>query len=200
MPCPILKTDPQGIERAAQIILRGGVVAFPTETFYGLGADTLNETALRKIFAMKGRAEDKPLLLLIAEMAWVPRLVRRIPPGAERLMEQFWPGPLTLVFEASSELSPFLTGASGKVGLRVSSHAAALALTRAAGRAITATSANLSGEPSASLPAEVLRSLGESLDAVLDGGKTQGGSEARCWTSPARRRRSSGKGRSHAKI
>ena len=90
-------------------------------------------------------------------------------------MEQFWPGPLTLVFEASSELSPFLTGASGKVGLRVSSHAAALALTRAAGRAITATSANLSGEPSASLPAEVLRSLGESLDAVLDGGKTQGG-------------------------
>ena len=72
MPCPILKTDPQGIERAAQIILRGGVVAFPTETFYGLGADTLNETALRKIFAMKGRAEDKPLLLLIAETAWVP--------------------------------------------------------------------------------------------------------------------------------
>jgi L-threonylcarbamoyladenylate synthase len=175
MPYPILKTDPQGIERAAQVILQGGVVAFPTETFYGLAADTWNETALRKIFAMKRRAEDKPLLLLIAEPAWVPGLVRRIPPAAERLMERFWPGPLTLVFEASPELSSLLTGGAGKVGLRVSSHPAALGLTRAAGRAITATSANLSGEPSASLPAEVLRSLGESLDAVLDGGKTPGG-------------------------
>jgi L-threonylcarbamoyladenylate synthase len=175
MPCPVLKTDPQGIERAAQVILQGGIVAFPTETFYGLAADTLNEKSLQKIFAMKGRAEDKPLLLLIAEKAWVPRLVRRIPPAAERLMEKFWPGPLTLVFEASPELSPLLTGGYGKVGLRISSHPAALGLTRAAGRAITATSANLSGEPSASLPAEVLRSLGESLDAVLDGGKTPGG-------------------------
>jgi L-threonylcarbamoyladenylate synthase len=90
-------------------------------------------------------------------------------------MEKFWPGPLTLVFEASSELSRLLTGGSGKVGLRVSSHPAAWRLTAAAGRAITATSANLSGEPSASLPAEVLRSLGESLDAILDGGKTPGG-------------------------
>jgi L-threonylcarbamoyladenylate synthase len=175
MVCPILKPDPQGIERAAQIVLQGGIVAFPTETFYGLAADAWSERALEKVFAMKGREESKPLLLLVAEAGWVPALVERISPLAERLMEQFWPGPLTLVFEASPQLSPLLTAGSGKIGLRVSSHPAALALTRAAGRAITGTSANLSGQPSASLAAEVLRSLGEAVDAVLDGGKTVGG-------------------------
>ena len=175
MPCPVLKTDSQGIEKAAQLVIQGGVVAFPTETFYGLAADASNEGALRKIFQMKGREESKPLLLLVAEASWVARWVQRIPPEAERLMGQFWPGPLTLVFDASPDLSLLLTGGSGKVGLRVSSHPAALALARAAGRAITGTSANLSGEPSASLPAEVLRSLGEKLDAVIDGGKTVGG-------------------------
>jgi len=175
MNCQILKADPQGIGKAGQLILGGKVVAFPTETFYGLGADALDVQVLQKIFRIKGREEDKPLLLLVADRTWLPGLVRRISPGAERLMERFWPGPLTLVFEAAAHLSPILTAHTGKVGLRISSHPVAQRLVQVVGRAITATSANVSGQPSASLAGEVFQALGEKIDALLDGGKTAGG-------------------------
>ena len=171
----LLRAGPKGIQRAVQIILDGGVIAFPTETFYGLGADALNVQALEKIFQIKGREENKPLLLLVADRTWVPRLVRTIPPAAERLMENFWPGPLTLVFEAASGLPAVLTAGTGKIGLRISSHPVAQVLIQTVGRAITATSANLSGQPSASFSAEVRETLGRELDAILDGGKTNGG-------------------------
>jgi L-threonylcarbamoyladenylate synthase len=176
MNCQVLKVDPQGISRAGEMILHGSVVAFPTETFYGLGADAMDEKAIQKIFQIKGRKEDKPLLLLVADRAWLPGLVKRIPPRAERLMEKFWPGPLTLVFEASPHLPPILTANTGKVGLRISSHPVAQALVKAVGRAITATSANVSGQPSASLAGEVLQALGDRVGAILDGGRTAGGS------------------------
>jgi L-threonylcarbamoyladenylate synthase len=176
MVCPIFKADPPGIEEAARIILQGGVVAFPTETFYGLAADALNERAPQKIFQIKGREENKPLLLLVADRSWVPGLVRKISPLAERLMEKFWPGPLTLVFEASPHLPAILTANTGKVGLRISTHSVARSLVQAVGRAITGTSANLSGQPSVSTAEEVFQALGSSkLDAILDGGKTAGG-------------------------
>lgn len=176
MICPILKGDNRGIERASQFILQGGVVAFPTETFYGLAADALNAWALHKIFQIKGREESKPLLLLIADRSSVPGLAPRISTLAERLMEKFWPGPLTLVFEASPDLPAILTGNTGKVGLRISSHPITQALVYAVGRAITGTSANLSGQPSISTAEEVFQALGSSnLDAILDGGKTAGG-------------------------
>ena len=175
MNCQILTVDSQGISRAGEMILHGSVVAFPTETFYGLGADAMDEKALQKIFQIKGRKENKPLLLLVADRTWLPGLVKKIPPRAERLMEKFWPGPLTLVFEASPRLPPILTANTGKVGLRISSHPVARALVQAVGRAITGTSANRSGRPSASLPAEVFQALGRKVDAILDGGKTAGG-------------------------
>ena len=171
----ILKADPKGIEKAGRIILQGGVVAFPTETFYGLGGDAFNEEALKKIFQIKGREENKPLLLIIADPSWVPGLVKKTSPLAERLMKNFWPGPLTLVFEASPHLSSLLTAKTGEIGLRISSHPVAQALVQFVGLAITGTSANLSGQPGASFPSEVFKALGTRLEAVLDGGKTAGG-------------------------
>lgn len=157
------------------MILDGRVVAFPTETFYGLGADALNEKALKKIFQVKGRDERNPLPLLIADRTWLPGLVKMIPPLAEQLIARFWPGPLTLVFEASPHLPSILTAQTGKIGLRISSHPIAQALVQAVGRAISATSANRSGHPSASSPAEVLQALAQDLEAILDGGETKGG-------------------------
>ena len=171
----VLKADPRGIEKASQKILEGGVVAFPTETFYGLGADALELKALRKVFQIKGREENKPLLLLVADRTWLPGLVKKIPPVAEQLIERFWPGPLTLVFEASPHLPSILTANTGQVGLRISSHPVAQALVQAVGRAITATSANVTGQPSASLASEVSQVLGKGVDAILDGGETAGG-------------------------
>jgi L-threonylcarbamoyladenylate synthase len=175
MGCPILQSDPKGIQKAARIIMQGGVIAFPTETFYGLAADARNEAAIKKIFQVKGREEGNPILLLVAGRSWLSGLVEEVNPQAERLMEKFWPGPLTLVFRASSNVSPLLTANTGKIGIRVSGLAVAQALTRAVGRPITGTSANLSGRPGTSTAEEVAQSLGEKLDAVLDGGKTAGG-------------------------
>ena len=157
------------------MILQGKVVAFPTETFYGLGADALDGEALQKIFRVKEREKDKPLLLLIADRTWLPGLVKHIPPRAEPLMERFWPGPLTLIFAASVHLPPLLTGNTEKIGLRISSHPVAQALVRVVGRAITATSANISGQPGSCQAGEVLKALGKKIDAILDGGKTTGG-------------------------
>ncbi|MCJ7495765.1 MAG: L-threonylcarbamoyladenylate synthase [Deltaproteobacteria bacterium] len=171
----ILKADSQGIKQASQLILQGGVVAFPTETFYGLGADAGDVVALQKVFQIKGREENKPLLLLVAGRTWVQDLVKKISPAAEALIERFWPGPLTLVFEASAHLPPILTANTGKVGLRVSSHPVTQALVQAVGRAVTGTSANLSGQASPSLAAQVSQALGRKVDAILDGGKTAGG-------------------------
>ncbi len=175
MKAPVLKADSKGIARASRIILQGGIVAFPTETFYGLGADAGDVVALQKVFQIKGREENKPLLLLVAGRTWVQDLVKKISPAAEALIERFWPGPLTLVFEASAHLPPILTANTGKVGLRASSHPVTQALVQAVGRAITGTSANLSGQASPSLAAQVSQALGRKVDAILDGGKTAGG-------------------------
>ncbi len=175
MSCLILKADPEGIKKAREIILNGGIIAFPTETFYGLAADAFNEQALRRIFEIKGREEIKPLLLLLAEVSWIAPLVKRIPPLAQKLMDKFWPGPLTLVFAAQMHLSPLITGNTGKVGLRISSNSLTQKLVQTIGKPITGTSANLSGKPSPSTAEEVINTLGNKVEAILDGGKTAGG-------------------------
>jgi len=175
MTCPILKANPQGIQKAARIILQGGVIAFPTETFYGLAADARNKAAVKKIFQVKDRGEGKPILLLVAARSWLTGLAQEVNAQAERLMEEFWPGPLTLVFRASPYVSPLLTANTGKIGIRHSPHPVTQALVQAVGRPVTGTSANLSRRPSASTAQEVLHSIGEGLDAILDGGKTSGG-------------------------
>lgn len=175
MKSKILSDDPKGIERASRLILQGGIVAFPTETFYALGADALNAQAIQKVYEMKGREEEKPLLLLVAEKDWLPALIKELPAPAEKLIERFWPGPLTLVFEASARIPAKLTGHTGKVGIRVPGHPVARELIRAVSRAVTGTSANPSGSPSASFAADVIQALGGKIDAVLDGGRTAGG-------------------------
>lgn len=163
------------IEQAAAVIRRGGIVAFPTETYYGLAVDPFNREAVSRLFALKRRAPDKPILCLVPDREHLAGLVRAVPPSFVPLMDAFWPGPLTLVFTAGQEVPVILTGYSGTVGVRVSSHPLAAALARAYGGAISATSANFSGQPAAVSAAEVSAQLGPDVDLILDGGDTPGG-------------------------
>jgi L-threonylcarbamoyladenylate synthase len=169
------KPDAEKLAEAVRVLCEGGVVAFPTETFYGLGADARNETAVEKIFRIKGRNFRNPLSVIVANDREVIPLVEEIPAAAKILMQTFWPGPLTLVFRASSSVLPRLTADTGKIGIRVSSHPLARLLAGGLGGPLTATSANLSGGPECSSADAVIRALGELPDAVIDGGETPGG-------------------------
>lgn len=162
------------IGSAAAIISRGGVIAYPTETIYGLGADATNEQAIRKIFEIKGRNFSNPVSLIIGRREDVHPLVRAIPKTAQKLMDAFWPGPLTIVFEAAGCVSPLLTAKTGKIGIRLSGHDGARQIALAAGKPLTATSANLSGLPECATADEVIAQLGDRLDAVVDLGNTSG--------------------------
>jgi len=158
------------IEAAARLIRRGGVVAFPTETSYGLGVDPYNDTALARLFAAKGRPPDKPVLVLVDTEAMLAGLVRDIPSLYRHLMARFWPGPLTLVFPARPGLPRLLTGGTDTIGIRISSHPLARALVTAVGGPVTATSANRSGLAPARSVAAVHDQLQDSIDGVVDGG------------------------------
>ncbi|MRR16016.1 MAG: threonylcarbamoyl-AMP synthase [Deltaproteobacteria bacterium] len=160
------------IGSAAAIISRGGVIAYPTETIYGLGADATNEQAVRRIFGIKGRNFNNPVSIIIGSRGDVDPLVAGVPKTAQKLMDAFWPGPLTIVFEASPSVSELLTAGSGKIGIRLSGHSGAREISRKAGKPLTATSANLSGEPECADAGEVIRQLGDKIDAVLDLGNT----------------------------
>ncbi|ADH86041.1 L-threonylcarbamoyladenylate synthase [Desulfurivibrio alkaliphilus] len=172
---PEAVVTPAELEQAAAIIRRGGIVAFPTETYYGLAVDPFNREALSRLFALKRRAPDKPILCLVPDREHLFSLADSIPPSYEPLMEAFWPGPLTLIFTAREEVPVSLTGYSGTVGVRLSSHPVAARLAQIYGGAITATSANFSGHPAAVNAAEVGAQLGPDVDYILDGGETPGG-------------------------
>ena len=159
---------------AAKILKSGGLVAYPTESFYGLAADAANETAILRLFHVKKRQAREPVLILIPSIESLKRYAVYVPETADRLMEAFWPGGLTLVFEAAKGVSSLLTAGTGKIGVRLSSHPVAMALVRAMGAAITGTSANISGEPPCNTPAGVLHALGKRVDIILDGGETPG--------------------------
>jgi len=180
MPARVLKTDTQdslqrAIHQAAQAILSGGVVAVPTESFYGLAVHALNEKAIERLFAVKDRREDNPLLILLASRGTLGAYVTEVSDRARKLMERFWPGGLTMVFFADPILPPSLTAGTGKIGVRLSSHPVPRALAEAVGAPITGTSANRSGQPSCSTAEEVMESVGEGTDLILDGGRTPGG-------------------------
>jgi L-threonylcarbamoyladenylate synthase len=160
---------------AVGVLRAGGVVAFPTETFYGLGADISNETGIRKIFEVKSRGYHQPLLILIPSVRILPGLVLEIPPSAKTLMSAFWPGGLTIVFRAAESLSPLLTAGTGKIGIRLSSHPLAIAIAEALGGPITGTSANVTGISPCRHAKEVKEHLGTVVDLILDGGRTPGG-------------------------
>jgi L-threonylcarbamoyladenylate synthase len=176
----ILKADRDNseeavISRAAEILTAGGVIAYPTETFYGLGADATNELAIRKIYALKGRNFHNPISVIIDCREKLYPLVSEVPASALKLMKAFWPGPLTIVFKASAGVSTLLTGGTGKIGIRISSHAAARAIAAKLGQPVTATSANLSRAPECSAADEVVNQIGDKLDAIVDLGNTAGG-------------------------
>jgi L-threonylcarbamoyladenylate synthase len=166
----------QDLHQAIEVLDSGGIVAFPTETYYGLAVDPFNQAALSRLFALKRRAPDKPVLVLISDLGQLKDLVVDIPPQYRLLMERLWPGPLTLVFKGLAMIPEMLTGYGGTLGVRISSHPVAQRLAAVAGRPITATSANFSGQPAAVNAEGVTEQLGPDIDFVLDGGETPGGS------------------------
>jgi L-threonylcarbamoyladenylate synthase len=162
------------LTRAAEIIAHGGIIAYPTETFYGLGADATNEKAIQKIFAIKGRNFKNPISLIIGQTDNIYPLVQDVPQTAQKLMAAFWPGALTIVFLAANNVSPLLTAGSGKIGLRVSSHPGARGIIQRLKRPLTATSANLTGAPECTRASEVAEQIGDKIDAIIDLGNTPG--------------------------
>jgi L-threonylcarbamoyladenylate synthase len=160
---------------AAAVLRVGGLVAFPTETFYGLGAAALDPGAVRRIFEIKGRPDGKPVLVLVDSVAMLDAIALEIPPRARTLMAAHWPGALTLVFRARPELPAEVTAGTGTVGARLSSHAVARALVTALGQPITAPSANPSGATPPTTAAAVLAHFDDRLELLLDGGATPGG-------------------------
>ena len=166
--------DPLMISEAALLVRRDGVVVFPTETLYGLGVSALSEKAIRKVFNIKGRNYEKPIPILIYKKEVLSEFVSNVPEKAENLIEKFWPGGLTIIFEASPKLPSLLTGDTGKIGIRISNNPIAQELIKQADIPITATSANISGQKGCTTALEVYESLGNRVDLILDGGRTKG--------------------------
>ena len=163
------------IDLAVEHLQQGQIVAFPTETYYGLAVDPQNESAVKKLFELKKRPVDKPLLLLIEDVGQLPQLSSSVPEEFQPLIEKYWPGPLTLIFPALPSVNPKITAETGTVGIRISPHPVAKKIVERFGRAITATSANISGLDPAKTAQEVIDMFGEYIDFVLDGGGTTAG-------------------------
>jgi tRNA threonylcarbamoyl adenosine modification protein (Sua5/YciO/YrdC/YwlC family) len=167
--------EPAKIAKAADTIVHGGVVAMPTDTLYGLAVDPFNTAAVDKLFALKGRASDQPIPLVATDNGQVYDWIGELSPLGFLLAERFWPGPLTLVMRAPLTIDRRIAGAHHTVGVRVPEHDVTRALCAAAGRPLTATSANLSGQPATADPDVVVRTVGSGLDLLLDAGLTRGG-------------------------
>jgi L-threonylcarbamoyladenylate synthase len=163
------------LDRAVGYIKAGGIVAFPTETYYGLAVDPDCLSAVTSLFKVKERQTDKPLLLLIDRREQLHLITENIPFEFVPLMEKYWPGPLTLVFPARKDIFRNLADNSGTIGVRISSHPIAAELVRRVGKPITGTSANIAGHPPASTAAEVLAVFGNAVSYIVDGGQTPGG-------------------------
>jgi L-threonylcarbamoyladenylate synthase len=166
------------IQQAASVICGGGLVAFPTETVYGLGADAMNEVAVQKIFQAKGRPADNPLIVHISSRPMLDRVALDVSKKAEALMARFWPGPLTLVLQRNEEVAPTVSAGLATVAVRMPNHKIALALISKADTPIAAPSANRSGRPSPTTAAHVLEDLNGRIAMILDGGQTAIGIES----------------------
>lgn len=166
------------IKQAGLVLRQGGLVAFPTETVYGLGANALDARAVARIFMAKGRPQDNPLIVHLDNPGLLSRYIEDIPPVVPELAARFWPGPLTLVLRGGHAFPPEVTGGLGTVGVRVPAHPVALALIRAAGVPVAAPSANASGRPSPTTAGHVLEDLAGKIELVLDGGPTGLGVES----------------------
>lgn len=179
-PETVIRVDPDHLpngimERAGKIIRASGVVIFPAQCLYGVAADAANPAAVEKVFRIKRRPKDNPILVLVDRPEDIIALVTTVPLAAKTLMQAFWPGSLTLVFEAAPHISPILTAGTGKIGIRQPAHPVARALVRAAGRPVTGTSANMSGRPGCSSADNLAPSIIQEADLVLDAGRLAGG-------------------------
>jgi L-threonylcarbamoyladenylate synthase len=174
----ILRPLETGIEEAVitcrSALLRGDILAFPTETFYGLGVKYDNPESLGRLYALKNRPTDKAMPLIIGRKEQLSQVASTVSPAAELLMEAFWPGPLTLILPAKETVLHFITAGTGTVAVRVPGRSFALALAAALEFPITATSANISSRPPADCAEAVLDYFGEQIDMVIDCGKTSG--------------------------
>jgi L-threonylcarbamoyladenylate synthase len=166
------------VRRAAEILRAGGLVAFPTETVYGLGADASSEKAVARLYAVKGRPADHPVIVHLDSLERALAWAREVPKEARILAERFWPGPLTLILKRSEKARDFVTGGQPSVGIRVPSHPVAQQLLRAFGGGVAAPSANRFGRVSPTTAAHVREDLGGDVDLVLDGGPSEVGIES----------------------
>jgi len=166
------------VRRAAGVLKRGGLVGFPTETVYGLGADASSREAVARLYAAKRRPADHPVIVHFAGAKQAFAWARDVPPGAKKLAEEFWPGPLTLVLKRSKKAGDFVTGGQDTIGLRVPAHPVAQELLKAFGGGIAAPSANRFGAVSATTAAHVKQDLGDDVEIVLDGGPSEVGIES----------------------
>lgn len=183
MKTKIIKVDENNIDKelikeGAEIIEKGGLVAFPTETVYGLGAKGLDEEAVKKVFAAKGRPQDNPLILHVSNPEEIGELVEEIPDMARLCMERFWPGPLTILFRKSPKVPNIITGGLDTVAIRMPQHNIALELIKLAKTPIAAPSANISGKPSPTSAKHVVEDLMGKVDMIIDGGNTGIGLES----------------------
>lgn len=172
--------DPEGpaIEEAAAILRQGGLVAFPTETVYGLGADATNHDAIKAVFDVKGRPPDNPLIVHIAQPEQLLHLAKEVPPKGKRLAEAFWPGPLTLVVRRLPHVPDIVTADLDTVAVRMPNHPITLQLVKVFGRPIVGPSANISGRPSPTTAEHVFNDLRGKIDLILDAGPAQIGMES----------------------
>lgn len=170
--------DHQKMEEAAQLIRSGELVAFPTETVYGLGADALNPQASKKIYAAKGRPSDNPLIVHIAKFEDLEEIAKEVPQEAKKLADAFWPGPLTMIVDKNEKVPYETTGGMDTVAIRMPDHPVALELIRQSGCLIAAPSANTSGRPSPTLAEHVAEDLGGRIPMILDGGEVGIGIES----------------------
>ena len=166
------------VHRAAAILRSGGIVAYPTDTVYGLGADVFNDIAVLNVFTAKKRPLSMPLPVLIAQTSQLQELVEDISPTARILMENFWPGGLTIVFHRASAFTSLAPADNNKIAVRLPAHAVTLRLIEALGHPVVGTSANLHDSPAAFTTAEVNNQLGDTVDFIIDGGPCPGGIES----------------------
>lgn len=183
MKAEILKVDPENFQadvlwKAGEILKKGGLVGFPTETVYGLGGNALDAGASKKIYAAKGRPSDNPLIVHIARMEDLDRIVQEVPEQARVLAEKYWPGPLTMILPKAECVPMETTGGLRSVAVRFPSHPVAQALILAGGGYIAAPSANTSGRPSPTTAAHVMEDLGDAVDMIIDGGQVGIGIES----------------------
>lgn len=170
--------DESAIKEAGEILKNGGLVAFPTETVYGLGGDGLNACSSEKIYQAKGRPSDNPLIIHIAELEDLVQIAEEVPDSAKKLAEKYWPGPLTMIFKKKDIVPLETTGGLESVAVRMPSHKVARELIRYGGRYVAAPSANTSGRPSPTLAEHVIEDLSGKVDMILDGGEVGIGLES----------------------